>query len=114
MRARRVTTDDVLTLQCGRHSPEIKPRRSLAAVEGLRASGVRSVLVVAGAGPLRQALQEEAADRGLPVRFLGHVSDPIELATLLAGVDVAIAPGPVETFGLAALETLASGTPVVV
>jgi alpha-1,6-mannosyltransferase len=29
-------------------------------------------------------------------------------------VDVAIAPGPVETFGLAALETLASGTPVVV
>jgi hypothetical protein len=33
---------------------------------------------------------------------------------LLATVDVAIAPGPVETFGLAALEALASGTPVVV
>jgi len=27
---------------------------------------------------------------------------------------VAIAPGPIETFGLAALEALASGTPVVV
>jgi len=114
MRARWASPDDVLLLHCGRLSPEKKPRRSLAAVEGLRASGVRAVLVVAGAGPLRNALQEEAADRGLPVRFLGHVSDPVELATLQASVDVAIAPGPVETFGLAALETLASGTPVVV
>jgi alpha-1,6-mannosyltransferase len=35
-------------------------------------------------------------------------------AALLATADVAIAPGPVETFGLAALEALASGTPVVV
>jgi alpha-1,6-mannosyltransferase len=80
----------------------------------LRNSGVRAVLVVAGAGPLRNALQEEAAERGLPVRFLGHLSDPHELAALLATVDVAIAPGPIETFGLAALEALASGTPVVV
>jgi alpha-1,6-mannosyltransferase len=69
---------------------------------------------VAGAGPLRTKLQQEAAGRRLPVRFLGHLSDPGELATLLASADVAIAPGPVETFGLAALETLASGTPVVV
>jgi alpha-1,6-mannosyltransferase len=113
-RARWASADDVLLLHCGRLSPEKKPRRSLAAVEGLRALGVRAVLVVAGTGPLRNALQQEAADRGLPVRFLGHVSDPLELATLQASVDVAIAPGPIETFGLSALETLASGTPVVV
>jgi alpha-1,6-mannosyltransferase len=75
---------------------------------------VRAVLVVAGAGPLRNALQEEAARAGLPVRFLGHLSRPSELAKLLASVDVAIAPGPVETFGLAALEAMAGGTPVVV
>ena len=114
MRARWATPDDVLLLHCGRLSPEKKPRRSLAALEVLRNSGVRAVLVVAGAGPLRHALQEEAAERGLPVRFLGHLSDPHELAALLATVDVAIAPGPIETFGLAALEALASGTPVVV
>ena len=49
-----------------------------------------------------------------PVRFLGHVSDRADLGALLASADVVIAPGPVETFGLAALEALASGTPVVV
>jgi alpha-1,6-mannosyltransferase len=114
MRARWAAPDDVLLLHCGRLSPEKKPRRSLAALEGLRLAGVRAVLVVAGAGPLRHALQEEAADRGLPVRFLGHLSDPLEVAALQASVDVAIAPGPIETFGLSALETLASGTPVIV
>ena len=36
------------------------------------------------------------------------------LAKLLAAADVVIAPGPAETFGLSALEALASGTPVVV
>jgi len=114
MRARWATPDDVLLLHCGRLSPEKKPRRSLATLAALRHQGVRAVLVVAGAGPLRNALQEEAARDGLPVRFLGHLSDPAELAKLLATADVAIAPGPVETFGLAALEALASGTPVVV
>jgi alpha-1,6-mannosyltransferase len=37
-----------------------------------------------------------------------------EVAKLLASSDVSLAPGPHETFGLAALEALASGTPVVV
>ncbi|GAA0525153.1 glycosyltransferase family 1 protein [Paractinoplanes ferrugineus] len=114
MRSRWAGPDDVLLLHCGRLSPEKKPRRSLAALEGLRHQGVRAVLVVAGAGPLRNALQEEAAARGLPVRFLGHLGDPLEVAALQASADVAIAPGPIETFGLSALETLASGTPVVV
>ena len=31
----------------------------------------------------------------------------------MASVDVLLAPGPIETFGLAALESLACGTPVV-
>jgi alpha-1,6-mannosyltransferase len=47
------------------------------------------------------------------VTFVGHIEQS-QLAALLATADVAMAPGPVETFGLAALEALASGTPVVV
>ncbi len=113
MRARWAAPTDVLLVHCGRLSPEKRPTRSLEALAGLRAAGVPAVLVVAGAGPLRSRLQSEAAERGLPVRFLGHVADQAELAALLATADVVIAPGPIETFGLAALEALASGTPVV-
>jgi alpha-1,6-mannosyltransferase len=57
-------------------------------------------------------LQRRAA--GLPVTFLGFVSARTNVAALLATADVVLAPGPHETFGLAALEALASGTPVVV
>jgi alpha-1,6-mannosyltransferase len=114
MRRRWAADGDLLLLHCGRLSAEKRPRRSLETLASLRAQGVPAVLAVAGGGPLRSALQSEAASRGLPVRFLGHVTDRDELAALLATADVAIAPGPVETFGLAALEALASGTPVVV
>jgi alpha-1,6-mannosyltransferase len=114
MRGRWAAEGDLLLLHCGRLSAEKKPRRSLAALAALRDAGVPAVLAVAGGGPLRVTLQTEAADRGLPVRFLGHVRDRDELAALLATADVAIAPGPIETFGLSALEALASGTPVVV
>ena len=42
------------------------------------------------------------------------MADRDALAALLASADVVLAPGPIETFGLAAAEALASGTPVVV
>jgi alpha-1,6-mannosyltransferase len=114
MRGRWAAPGDLLLVHCGRLSTEKRPRRSLNALAELLAAGIPAVLAVAGGGPLRATLQAEAAERGLPVRFLGHVRDRGELAALLATADVAIAPGPVETFGLAALEALASGTPVVV
>ena len=105
---------DLLLLHCGRLSPEKRPYRSLAALEALRARGVPAVLVVVGDGPCRAGVLARADRSGLPVRFLRHVSDRDRLARLLASADVVLAPGPVETFGLAALEALASGTPVVV
>ena len=114
VRARWAAPGDALLVHCGRLSPEKNPRLSLDALAALRANGVPAVLAVAGGGPLRPALQAEAAERRLPVRFLGHLRGREELATLLASADVALAPGPIETFGLAALEALASGTPVVV
>ena len=101
-----------LLVHCGRLSPEKRPQRAVGALAELRRRGVPAVLVIAGDGPQRRALQSQA--RGLPVRFLRHVSDRGLLARLLATADVVIAPGPVETFGFSALEALASGTPVVV
>jgi alpha-1,6-mannosyltransferase len=67
----------------------------------------------AGWGRFRPASSAGAAER-LPVHLAGFVPDRDQVAALLATADVALAPGPVETFGLAALEALASGTPVVV
>jgi len=106
------TVDEVLLVHCGRLSVEKKPERSIEAVAALRAAGVPAVLVVAGDGPLRKRLARRA--EGLPVAFTGFVHDRVALAALLATADVVLAPGPVETFGLAALEALACGTPVVV
>src|SRR6266404_1441006 len=114
VRAQHAAPGQVLLVHCGRLSVEKKPHRSLAAVAALRAAGTDAVLVVAGDGPLRCRLERAARRKDLPVTFAGFIADPVMLAGLLASADVVIAPGPVETFGLAALEALASGTPVVV
>jgi alpha-1,6-mannosyltransferase len=112
LRRRYATAGQVLIVHCGRLSTEKRPELSLATLEVLRAQGVDAVLVVTGDGPLRARLMRGTA--GLPVRFLGFISDRARLSALLATADVVLAPGPIETFGLAALEALASGTPVVV
>jgi alpha-1,6-mannosyltransferase len=113
VRAEYAGPDQTLLIHCGRLSMEKKPQRSIRALAELRATGTDAVLVVAGDGPLRPDLERMARDAGLPVSFTGFIEDPKTLAALLATADVDIAPGPVETFGLAALEALACGTPVV-
>jgi alpha-1,6-mannosyltransferase len=114
LRQRYAASGEVLLVHCGRLSVEKKPLRSLDALARLRATGVPAVLVVAGDGPLRGRLERQAEGTGLPVHFTGFIPNRGAVAALLATADVALAPGPVETFGLAALEALASGTPVVV
>ncbi|MFG3349028.1 glycosyltransferase [Streptomyces sp. NPDC048018] len=113
VRARHADGEPVLLVLCSRLSVEKRPGTALDALAVLRAQGVRAALVVAGDGPLRGALERRARDQRLPVRFLGHLADREALADLQAAADVCLAPGPAETFGLAALEALACGTPVV-
>lgn len=95
-----------------RLSPEKRPDVLIATSRCLAERGVDHLLTIYGDGGLRARLERSAGD--LPVRFAGHLSDRFELAQAMARADVAIAPGPHETFGLAALEFLAAGTPVVV
>ncbi|SDN01348.1 glycosyltransferase [Streptomyces wuyuanensis] len=113
LRARYTQGAGVLLLLCSRLSVEKRPGTALDALAGLRASGVRAALVVAGEGPLRAGLVRRAREERLPVHFLGHVADREALADLQAAADICLAPGPAETFGLSALEALACGTPVV-
>jgi N-acetyl-alpha-D-glucosaminyl L-malate synthase BshA len=71
-----------------------------------------SVLVFVGDGPERPAAEELVADLGLSrdVRFLGKVD---AVADLLRCADLFLLPSESESFGLAALEAMACGVPVV-
>ncbi len=65
-------------------------------------------LIVIGDGPDRERLERLA---GPSVRFAGHLGDAAR-AELLAGARALVFPGE-EDFGIAAVEALACGTPVV-
>jgi alpha-1,6-mannosyltransferase len=103
----------VLLVLCSRLSPEKRPGIALDTLAELLRRGVDAALVVAGDGPLRTRMRERTRAARLPVVFSGHIGDPADLAALQATADVVLAPGPAETFGLAAMEALACGTPVV-
>ena len=65
-----------------------------------------------GDGPLRSRI--EALADGLPVTFAGHIASRETIASMVGAADIAVFPSPAETFGLALLESLACGTPIVV
>lgn len=104
--------EQALVVMASRLSAEKRPDLAIEAIEVLRRRGRNVRLVCAGSGPLERELRVSAHD--LPIEFLGFVHGREHLATLLATADAVVAPGPIETFGLAALEALASGTPTVV
>jgi len=95
----------------GRLSREKSPHLAVATAVELHRRGVPVVLDVYGEGPHRDELEEIA--QGAPVVFHGHVAGRAELARRIAAADVALSVCPGETFGLAVLEALACGTPVV-
>jgi N-acetyl-alpha-D-glucosaminyl L-malate synthase BshA len=71
-----------------------------------------SRLVMIGDGPERVAAEDETRRLGVEasVSFLGKIDD---IAPLLASADIFLLPSETESFGLSALEALASGVPVV-
>jgi N-acetyl-alpha-D-glucosaminyl L-malate synthase BshA len=73
---------------------------------------IPSVLVMVGDGPDRHDAEQEARQLGVDqhVQFLGKIDS---VAPLLAAADLFLLPTNSESFGLSALEALASGTPVI-
>ncbi len=112
VRRRWAAPAQLLLVHCGRLSVEKRVDRSIDALGALYHAGVDARLVVVGEGPLRARLERQAAR--LPIDFTGFINDRRTVAGVLASADVTLAPGPHETFGLAALESLACGTPAVV
>jgi N-acetyl-alpha-D-glucosaminyl L-malate synthase BshA len=71
-----------------------------------------ATLVLVGDGPERDAAEHEVDKLGLQqdVRFLGKVQN---VGDVLRGADLFLLPSATESFGLAALEAMACGVPVV-
>lgn len=84
----------------------------LAAAARLHARGVRFRLDLAGSGPFAERLAARARALGLDgvVRFLGFRRD---VARLVEDADLAVLATHYEGFGLAVVEAMAGGRPVV-
>jgi alpha-1,6-mannosyltransferase len=101
--------DGPVALFVGRIAREKELDLLLAAWSGVeRRTGARLVLV--GDGPSRARLQRLPGSERL--FWLPFEGDRERLADLMAAVDLYVAPCSLETFGLSALEALASGTPI--
>src|SRR5471030_2178982 len=88
----------------------------IEAMKRVKAKQPDVLLLIAGKGRLAEELQTRIADAGLEhnVRLLGFVPDH-DLAALYRAADVSIVPTvALEGFGLITVESLASGTPVLV
>ena len=96
------------------HVSNFRPVKRVADVVKIFAAVRRALpatLVLVGDGPDRDRAEEEVDRAGLraDVRFLGKVD---RVAELLRGADLLLLPSEIESFGLAALEAMACGVPV--
>ncbi|HMR49693.1 MAG TPA: glycosyltransferase [Arachnia sp.] len=111
-RAGQPADDGVLKLcYVGRLSHEKSPHLAVETAVALHRRGHRVRLDMYGTGPDQNALAKLAGDA--PVRFLGFLAGRDEVARAFSAHDISLSVCPAETFGLAVLEALACGTPVV-
>ena len=104
--------DATLVLYAGRLAPEKDVGLLIDAASLLDPALFR--VVIAGGGMLLESLRRECERRGLAhVVFLGHVADREKLADHYANTDVFLHPNAREPFGIAPLEAMASGLPLV-
>lgn len=107
-----LTPEDRLAVFAGRFHPEKSIPALVAACQLATSRDARLKVLLVGNGP-QEPLVRQAAASNPALRVLGYQADRQELARLLASADLYIAPGQHETFGLATLEAMSSGLPVV-
>jgi alpha-1,6-mannosyltransferase len=108
-----VSPDEVLLLYVGRLAPEKNVKTLFAAFASLSAADPgRFRLAVIGDGPQRRLLDEVDAATGRIIRER-YCAEAGRLARFYRAADLFVHPGVQETFGLAPLESQASGTPVI-
>lgn len=108
-----IPADSTVLLYAGRISPEKNIGLLVEMMKQLADDTRDFRLVVAGAGPLAEWLQEQT-DNNFPGKIvqLGHL-DKETLSNYYANADVFVHPNPREPFGIAPLEAMASGVPTI-
>jgi alpha-1,6-mannosyltransferase len=106
--------DTKLLLYVGRFAPEKNLPLLIQVVRKLSERSLDCRLILVGDGIELQKLQTlaQALAPG-QVYFLGHVEQRDQLADIYANCDVFVHPNPREPFGIAPLEAMASGIPLV-
>lgn len=104
--------DDFVVSQVAQFRPEKNQAQLVEAAAALRARGVPVKLLFVGEGPLRDAVEKQAAALGLggEARFVGEQRD---VRPFFGASDVSVLCSTTETMPLAALEALACSVPVV-
>ena len=104
--------DAPLVTYIGRISKEKDLDRLAHVMQLVREKVPAARLALVGAGPHFEQIQQDFADQGEDAVLTGYLSGD-ELAAAFASGDVFAFPSATETLGLVALESFASGVPVV-
>jgi len=110
----RLGLDEKAVLFAGKLVDRKRPADLVKAAAQMRSDGQAAVLVWAGDGPERQALEALGVSLDVPMRFLGFCNQS-QLPAVYRAADVLALPSEgSETWGLVVNEALACGTPCVV
>jgi len=104
----------VLLLYAGRVVPEKNLELLLATMEALAKQPQDFRLLIVGDGIAREAMRRDAEKR-VPgkICFIGHIGDREQLSRIYASCDFFLHPNPHEPYGIAPLEAMASGLPLI-
>ena len=111
LRDRLLKGADAVVMHVSNFRPVKRVDRVLEAFIRIR-ERVNARLVMVGSGPERAPLEESVNSQGLTdhVDFVGERHD---LVSMLSSADLFLLPSAQESFGMAAMEAMACGTPVV-
>lgn len=111
LRAEYCDPDDKILVHISNFRPVKRIQDVVEVFAGVR-TRIKSKLIMVGDGPERTRAEQYCREHGLcdDVIFLGNVKNPMEVLSI---ADLFLLPSESESFGLAALEAMAHGVPVI-